>query len=99
MLKSLRGMNDLLGSDIYIWNFIEFQVNQSFLKLGYKEIKTPIVESLNTFIKTVGKHTDIIAREMYFIKDINRKLVLRPEGTSGVARALIQSNKIFNNIC
>jgi len=68
-----------------------------FLRYGYGEIKTPILEDVNLFIRSVGKTTDIVEKEMYLIKDKSGKiLALRPEETAGVVRALLD-RQILNS--
>ena len=65
---------------------------------GYNNIRMPIVESTDLFVRSVGEHTDIVEKEMYAWEDAlnGDKLTLRPEGTAGCVRAVIENNLTYN---
>ena len=104
-IQAIRGMNDLLPSDSNIWSFLDNTINNLLLSYGYKYCRTPNVESTETFSRAIGEVTDIVEKEMYTWKDNNGdSLTLRPEGTAGVVRMMIQHNlpregiqKVFYN--
>lgn len=89
--KSIRGMDDILGQDIRIWQMIEKKARLNLESYGFEEIRTPIVEDASLFVRGIGETTDIVTKEMYTFKDRKeRSLTLRPEGTASIARAYIE---------
>jgi len=91
MIKKPKGTNDVLPSDIYRWHHLENMIRDITSMFGYKEIRTPIFESTDLFIRGVGDGTDIVDKEMYsFVDRGGRSLSLRPEGTAPVARAYLE---------
>ncbi len=104
-IQSIRGMNDLLPADSQIWGFLDSTINNLLLSFGYKYCRTPNVENTETFSRAIGEVTDIVEKEMYTWKDNNGdSLTLRPEGTAGVVRMMIEHNlpregiqKVFYN--
>ncbi|WP_435189911.1 histidine--tRNA ligase [Pseudothioglobus sp. nBUS_23] len=104
-IQAIRGMNDLLPADSQIWGFLDNTINNLLLSFGYKYCRTPNVESTETFSRAIGEVTDIVEKEMYTWKDNNGdSLTLRPEGTAGVVRMMIEHNlpregiqKVFYN--
>ena len=104
-IQAIRGMNDLLPADSQIWGFLDSTINNLMLSFGYKYCRTPNVESTETFSRAIGEVTDIVEKEMYTWKDNNGdSLTLRPEGTAGVVRMMIEHNlpregiqKVFYN--
>lgn len=90
-LKSVKGMRDLFPADTAVWSGVEEVAREVFGRYGYGEIRTPIVEDTDLFIRSVGASTDIVGKEMYTFADKKgRSLTLRPESTAAVARAVIQ---------
>ena len=104
-IQAIRGMNDLLPADSNIWSFLDSTISNLLLSYGYKYCRTPNVESTETFARAIGEVTDIVEKEMYTWKDNNGdSLTLRPEGTAGVVRMMIEHNlpregiqKVFYN--
>ncbi len=91
MIKSLKGTEDILPPKSEIWHYLEEAARNIFIKYGYKEIRTPIIEATPLFIRGVGKDTDIVQKQMYtFLDQGKRNICLRPEETASVARAYIQ---------
>jgi histidyl-tRNA synthetase len=95
-MQSTRGMYDILPEEIKYWQHI-YQVALETLSLAnYYEVRTPIIEETSLFSRSIGRDTDIVNKEMYnFIDKGGRLLTLRPEGTAGVARSIIQ-HKLCN---
>ena len=104
-IQSIRGMNDLLPSESSLWSALDKTINNLMVSYGYKYCSTPIVESTETFSRAIGEVTDIVEKEMYTWKDTSGdSLTLRPEGTAGVVRMMIEHNlpregiqKVFYN--
>ena len=92
MIQKLKGTRDILPKEVETWQFIETKAKELFEKYGYKEIRTPVIESLDLFQRGVGETTDVVQKEMYNFEDKGgRKIALRPEGTAGVVRAYIEN--------
>lgn len=91
-LQSIRGMNDLLPPEAEHWESIEAVITGCLKSYGYKPIRMPIVEPTPLFTRAIGEVTDIVEKEMYsFADSLNgEQLTLRPEGTAGCVRAVIQ---------
>ena len=92
-IQAIRGMNDLLPKDSNLWAFVERHMSDLFVSYGYKNIRTPVVEKTDTFCRAIGQATDIVEKEMYSWKESNGdSLSLRPEGTAGCVRMMIEHN-------
>ncbi len=93
-IQSVRGMNDILPGESELWERFEDTVRCWLKSYGYKPIRLPIVEPTPLFKRAIGEVTDIVEKEMYsFADSLNGELLtLRPEGTAGCVRALIQHN-------
>lgn len=93
MIKTLKGMRDILPPESEIWQYIEKASRSLFDSFGYKEIRTPILEETSLFIKSIGESTDIVQKEMYSFKDKGKRHVsLRPEGTAPIVRSYLENN-------
>ncbi len=91
MIKNIKGTKDLLPNTTYNLQDIENHLMRFFHIHGYGEIRTPIFETTELFIRSVGETTDIVNKEMYTWEDQNgQSLTLRPEMTASVVRAYIQ---------
>jgi histidyl-tRNA synthetase len=92
MIHAIRGTYDVLPADIGIWHALENRLRQTFHRYGFGEIRTPIFETTDLFVRGVGEETDIVSKEMYTFtdRDESKSLTLRPEGTAGVMRAYIE---------
>jgi histidyl-tRNA synthetase len=96
ILQAVRGMNDILPDEASFWESFE-EVIRAWLKgYGYRPIRLPVVEPTPLFKRAIGEVTDIVEKEMYsFIDSLNGDpLTLRPEGTAGCVRAVIEHNLI-----
>lgn len=90
-----RGTNDILPGKIEKWHYLESLLRNISLLYGYEEIRTPIFEHTELFLRSVGETSDIVEKEMYtFIDRGERSLTLRPEGTASTVRAFVE-NKLF----
>jgi histidyl-tRNA synthetase len=97
-IQAIRGMNDVLPDDSPLWEFFEDTVRDVFRRYGYRNIRTPIVERTELFVRGVGEVTDIVEKEMYSFTDAMNgdKLSLRPEGTAPTVRAALEHNLLYN---
>ena len=94
-IKSINGTADVLPSDSYKWQFVERLFLDTARLYGFNEIRIPTFEDKRLFIRSVGDTTDVVQKEMYSFTDQGgRELALRPEGTAGVNRAVIESGLI-----
>lgn len=99
LVQAVRGMNDILPSETYYWQYVETILRQASQSYGYSEIRFPIVEKTELFKRTIGEATDIVEKEMYTFTDRNQEnLTLRPEGTAGCVRAGIEHGLLYNQI-
>ncbi len=94
VLQAVRGMNDILPEEAEFWELFEETVRAWLKGYGYKPIRMPIVEPTPLFKRAIGEVTDIVEKEMYsFVDGLNGEaLTLRPEGTAGCVRAVIEHN-------
>ena len=92
MIQRPRGTRDLLPPETCLWQAVEGIAREVFGAFGGEEIRTPVFEATELFVRSVGETTDIVHKEMYTLPDRKgRSLTLRPEGTAGVARAWIEN--------
>ena len=93
-LQAVRGMNDILPDEAESWEWLEEVLRVWLKSYGYRPIRMPIVEPTSLFKRAIGEVTDIVEKEMYsFVDSLNGEaLTLRPEGTAGCVRAVIQHN-------
>lgn len=98
MYQKMKGTYDLLPSDIARWQKLEKVIRNVSKIYNYKEIRTPMFERSELFHRGVGADTDIVSKETYdFIDRGKRSNTLRPEGTAGVVRSLIE-NKLYAGV-
>ena len=95
-IQAVRGMPDILPDEAEFWELFEDTVRSWLQGYGYRPIRLPIVEPTPLFKRAIGEVTDIVEKEMYsFVDSLNGEpLTLRPEGTAGCVRAVIQHNLI-----
>ena len=94
-IRSIKGTQDVLPSDTYKWQFVERLFLDTAKLYGFNEIRIPTFEDKSLFIRSVGDTTDVVQKEMYTFTDLGgRELALRPEGTAGINRAVIESGLI-----
>ena len=86
-------MVDILPEDTPLWQSMEAAALEVLSSYGYEEIRLPIIESTDLFARSIGEVTDIVEKEMYTFADRNDdSMTLRPEGTAGCVRAVVQHN-------
>jgi histidyl-tRNA synthetase len=97
-IQAVRGMNDILPAEAALWESFEDTIRAWLHGYGYTQIRTPIVEPTDLFVRSIGEVTDIVEKEMYSFEDrLNgERLTMRPEGTAGCVRAVVEHNLLYN---
>ncbi|MFP4533244.1 MAG: histidine--tRNA ligase [Desulfobacterales bacterium] len=91
MIQLIRGVKDILPSEVELWKHIEETAIKLFEGFGFRQIRVPILEKTELFQRSIGEQTDIVEKEMYtFPSSKGELLTLRPEATASVVRAYIQ---------
>lgn len=89
--QSVKGTRDLLPPETTVWAAVEEAARRVFRQYGYGEIRTPVLEETELFVRSVGESTDVVGKQMYTFTDRKgRSLTLRPESTAPVARAYVE---------
>ena len=92
MINIPKGTKDVLPSESYKWQYVEGVARDIAEKFNLKEIRTPVFEHTELFLRGVGDTTDIVTKEMYTFKDKgDRSITLKPEGTAGAVRSFIEN--------
>lgn len=96
--QSIKGFYDILPEATPLWFKLEDTARRILSQYGYNNIRMPLVEPTELFVRSVGEHTDIVEKEMYAWEDAlnGDKLTLRPEGTAGCVRAVVEHNLTYN---
>lgn len=90
---AIKGTRDILPEEAGTWRAVESAARTTFELYGYRELRAPVIEPTELFEKGTGQTSDIVTKEMYTFQDrSDRSLTLRPEGTPGVVRALLEDN-------
>ena len=90
--RRVKGTRDLLPPETALWAAVEATARSVFGRYSFDEIRTPIIESTELFVRSVGESTDIVGKEMYTFEDRKgRSITLRPENTASVARAFVEN--------
>jgi histidyl-tRNA synthetase len=97
-IQSIKGFYDILPEATPLWFKLEDAARCVLASYGYNNIRMPLVETTDLFVQSVGEHTDIVEKEMYaWVDALNGdKLTLRPEGTAGCVRAVIEHSLTYN---
>ena len=87
-ILAIKGMNDMLPEQSAMWEKFEDAAREVATRYGFRQIRTPIVESTALFCRGIGEVTDIVEKEMYtFVDRGDRSVTLRPEATAGMVRS------------
>jgi histidyl-tRNA synthetase len=98
LIKAIRGMHDTLPVSSKTWQYLESTISDIFDSYGYQQIRLPILEKTELFKRSIGESTDIVSKEMYTFEDRNGDfLTLRPEGTAGCVRAVLEHGLFHNS--
>ncbi len=101
-LTAVKGMNDILPPDSARWEWLEGKVRHLMQRHAYRNIRTPILEHTQLFVRGIGEITDIVEKEMYSFEDRADKhgdhdhLTMRPENTASVVRAVTEHNLLYD---
>jgi histidyl-tRNA synthetase len=101
-LAAVKGMNDILPPDSARWEWLEDKVRDLMARYAYRNIRTPILEHTQLFVRGIGEVTDIVEKEMYSFEDRSDKhgdhdhLTMRPENTASVVRAVTEHNLLYD---
>ena len=99
MITLPKGTKDVLPEESYKWQYLENKIREIAGLYGLSEIRTPTFEATELFLRGVGETTDIVNKEMYtFMDKGNRSMTLKPEGTAGVARSVIENSLTMNQL-
>lgn len=93
-----RGTQDILPGTVELWHYVESKARDLCRRYNYQEIRTPLFENTELFIRGVGETTDVVEKEMYSVANPRSTdaLTLRPEGTAGVVRSYVE-NKLYGS--
>ena len=90
-----KGTKDVTPEESYIWQYIEEKARNIARTFGYREIRTPVFEHTELFLRGVGDTSDVVQKEMYTFSDkAGRSITLKPEGTAGAARSYIEEGTV-----
>jgi len=101
-ITAVKGMNDILPPESARWEWLEDKVRSLMARYSYRNIRTPILEHTQLFVRGIGEVTDIVEKEMYSFEDRSDKhgghahLTMRPENTASVVRAVIEHNLLYD---
>ena len=101
-IVAVKGMNDILPPDSARWEWLEGKIRSLMGRYSYRNIRTPILEHTQLFVRGIGEVTDIVEKEMYSFEDRSDKhgdhahLTMRPENTASVVRAVIEHNLLYD---
>lgn len=101
-ISAVKGMNDILPPESARWEWLEGIVREQMARFAFRNIRTPMLEHTQLFVRGIGEVTDIVEKEMYSFEDRADKhgqaehLTLRPEGTAAVVRAVIENNLLYD---
>ncbi len=88
-----KGTQDVLPSQSGRWQDVEAKMRETCHLAGFREVRTPVFEHTELFLRSVGDTTDVVQKEMYtFLDKGGRSVTLKPEGTAGVARAFLEAH-------
>ena len=91
LTQAPRGTRDVLPQDSYRWQYVEAMMRRAAAEAGFREVRTPVFEHTELFLRGIGDTTDVVQKEMYTFKDKgDRSITLKPEGTAGAVRALVE---------
>ena len=94
--STVKGMNDIATPDVAKWQFVEERARMVLDAFAYRELRTPVLEYTNLFLRGVGETTDVVEKQMYTFDDRDgRSVSLRPEGTASAVRSYIAQAQWF----
>jgi histidyl-tRNA synthetase len=98
IIEPLRGVHDVLPTQITLWQHLERTTREVFAAYGYDEFRVPVIEQTQLFKRSIGDFTDIVEKEMFsFVDQGEDEITLRPEATAGIVRAVISNGLLREN--
>lgn len=95
LIQPPKGTRDVLPQDSHLWHGMEHTMRLTCARYGFRELRTPVFEHTELFLRGVGDTTDVVQKEMYTFKDKgDRSITLKPEGTAGAVRALLSAQLV-----
>ena len=95
-VNNVKGTRDIIGEEANAFNYIENLLKQICELFAYNEVRPPVMEHSELFVRSVGESSDVVRKEMYtFLDKAERSITLRPEFTAGIMRLIVQ-NKLLN---
>ncbi len=86
-----KGTRDVTPAESYRWQYVEELIRKTTARYGFKEVRTPVIEHTELFLRSVGDTTDVVQKEMYTFNDKGgRSITLKPEGTAGTVRMFVE---------
>lgn len=92
VFRAVRGTKDILPDEAEYLRHIEVKAREIFSLYGFREIITPVIENRDLFVRSLGKDTEVIGKQMFIIERGEDVIALRPEATAGVIRAYLENN-------
>ena len=90
-IKRPNGTEDVIPRDVHKWHTVEKIARETAESFGFGEIRFPTFENTDLFLRSVGETTDVVQKEMYTVMAKETKFTLRPEGTAGAIRSMLQN--------
>lgn len=87
-IQAINGFKDILPDSVVRWQHIEQRARDIFERFGMQEIRMPILEKTELFVRSIGEATDVVEKEMYTFAD--KGITMRPEATASIMRAFIE---------
>jgi histidyl-tRNA synthetase len=91
--RAVKGMNDILPDEVGRWQRLERAFRRVVELYGYREVRTPMLESTELFVRSIGETTEVVEKQMFVLERGDESLALRPEGTAGAARAYVVNSQ------
>lgn len=98
VFRAVRGTKDILPDEAEYLRHIEVKAREIFSLYGYREVVTPVIENRDLFVRSLGKDTEVIGKQMFVIERGDDAIALRPEATAGVIRAYLENNLNSRNL-
>lgn len=95
--QPIQGMSDIAPPEIYLWQFIEQRAREIFARYRFEEVRTPVLEKVDLFTRSLGDTTDVVSKEMYTLERGRHVMALRPEGTASVIRYVASKGEQLQN--
>jgi len=95
--QPIQGMSDIAPPEIYLWQFIEQRAREIFARYRFEEVRTPVLEKVDLFTRSLGDTTDVVSKEMYTLERGRHVMALRPEGTASIIRYVASKGEQLPN--